>query len=203
MADQQGWQAAGSERFRPVIAFMSVQADDRLLEIGCGNGACVEMICPLLDTGSIVAIDRSEKMIVRAESRNARNIASGKAAFVVSALDAFRPADRFGKVFAVNVNLFWIDPRRELDAVRGLLAPGGALFLFFQPPAGSDVFALQDKLRDKLEASAFRIVRQAETRSPGIVTACVEARPERPQRAGGVAVVSREVAGTGRSGRRG
>jgi trans-aconitate methyltransferase len=150
MADQQGWQAAGSERFRPVIAFMSVQADDRLLEIGCGNGACVEMICPLLDTGSIVAIDRSEKMIVRAESRNARNIASGKAAFVVSALDAFRPADRFGKVFAVNVNLFWIDPRRELDAVRGLLAPGGALFLFGLPhrPAGGDALARdRDRLR--------------------------------------------------------
>jgi cyclopropane fatty-acyl-phospholipid synthase-like methyltransferase len=67
MADQQGWQAAGSERFRPAIAFMSVQAGDRLLEVGCCNGACVEMLCPRLDTGSILAIDHSACLEARPE----------------------------------------------------------------------------------------------------------------------------------------
>ncbi|HEX4907919.1 MAG TPA: hypothetical protein VFW32_04950, partial [Actinomycetes bacterium] len=38
----------------------------------------------------------------------------------------------FDKVFAMNVNLFWVRvPAGELDLIRAVLKPGGTLFLFY------------------------------------------------------------------------
>lgn len=171
-----GWQAAGAERFRHVIDFMEPRPDDRLLEIGCGNGVSVAMICDLLADGHITAIDRSRKMIERAVARNAAHIAAGKAALLAGALNDAPLSGPFGKVFAVNVNVFWMKPARELARVKALLAPGGSLFLFYQPPAGTDVAALQEKLRRNLEEAGLKVARAAQTSTSAIVTSCMEAK---------------------------
>jgi SAM-dependent methyltransferase len=61
----------------------------------------------------------------------------------LEAADVLREGERFDKVFAMNVNLFWVrSPGRELDLIRRLLRPGGALYLFYgydgaSPPAGA------------------------------------------------------------------
>jgi SAM-dependent methyltransferase len=94
------------------------------------------LICPLLTTGTITAIDRSEIAISAALLRNEDHVAAGKVSFRHTALeDMTGPARSFDKIFAVNVNLFWLDAARGLDVVRKLLAPGGTLFLFYEPPS--------------------------------------------------------------------
>ena len=54
------------------------------------------------------------------------------------ALEALQPSDvlagteRVDKVVAVNVNLFWVrSPAKELDLLKRLLGPDGALYLFY------------------------------------------------------------------------
>jgi SAM-dependent methyltransferase len=121
--------------------------DDRLLEIGCGPGVAVALICERLVGGRIVALDRSATAIGRAEKRNAAHIAAGRAVLRRVALEELQPSDvlvdgqRFDKIFALNVNLFWVrSPAKELELIERLLAPGGALYLFYgyggRPVAG-------------------------------------------------------------------
>jgi SAM-dependent methyltransferase len=117
---------------------MAPGPDELLLEIGCGPGVAVGAVGERLAGGRIVAIDRSPTAIERATRRNAEHVAAGRAVLLTRALEELEPADvlrggeRFDKVFAMNVNLFWVrTPSRELALVRRLLVPGGALYLFY------------------------------------------------------------------------
>ncbi|HEX6678855.1 MAG TPA: class I SAM-dependent methyltransferase [Actinomycetes bacterium] len=138
---------AGPRHPRWAVATLDPGPDDLLLEIGCGSGVAVAMVCERLVGGKVVAIDRSATAISRATKRNAEHVAAGRAVLLTMALEQLRPADvlgrqeRFSKVFAMNVNLFWVrTPAKELDLVKRLLAPGGALYLFYgyggSPAAG-------------------------------------------------------------------
>jgi SAM-dependent methyltransferase len=123
---------------RWAVELLSPGPDDQLLEIGCGPGVAVGLLCERLVGGRIVAIDRSTTAISRAERRNAAHVAAGKAVLRTVALERLRPGDllgapeRFDKVFAMNVNLFWVrSAAKELDLIKRLLAPGGTLYLFY------------------------------------------------------------------------
>ena len=62
------------EHVRWVVETLGVGPDDHLLEIGCGPGVAVALICERLVSGRIVAIDRSATAISRATRRNAEHI---------------------------------------------------------------------------------------------------------------------------------
>jgi SAM-dependent methyltransferase len=126
------------ERISWAVRTLDPAPDDHLLEIGCGPGVAVSIVCEALTGGRILAIDRSPTAIARATRRNADCIAAGKAVLRAAALESLQPADLlehgqgFDKVFAMNVNLFWVhSPARELDLIRTVLQPGGSLFLFY------------------------------------------------------------------------
>lgn len=118
---------------------LDVGPDDEILEIGCGAGVAVSLICERLDRGRITAIDRSPQAVDRAARRNAPHIAAGKAR--VSCLDladAGQLGHQYDKIFAVNVNLFWtrgIDV--ELDVVKSLMRPRARLCLCYETPSGA------------------------------------------------------------------
>jgi hypothetical protein len=62
---------------------------------------------------------------------------SRKAEFLVATLEDLDLGDRrFDKIFAVRVGLFHRDPDRARSIVERWLAPGGAVFAFFDPPSG-------------------------------------------------------------------
>ena len=129
-----------------------------LLEIGCGHGVLAGLVCERLAAGSLVAIDRSARMIAVAQKRNAAHVAAGRVSFHVSELaDAGFGGRRFDRIFAVNVNVFWTDPRRELEAVRRLLKPGAGLDLFYEPPGAAQAGKIKTLLGEKLTACGFEI----------------------------------------------
>jgi SAM-dependent methyltransferase len=131
--------AKASERQAWVVETLAVDPADRVLEVGCGHGVAVSLICERLTTGRVVAIDRSRTMIDAATKRNREHVASGKAEFLTVALeDADFGAERFDKVFAVHVAAFWRRPAETLGAVREALVPGGSLSLFAQEPGWRD-----------------------------------------------------------------
>jgi SAM-dependent methyltransferase len=129
------------------VETLGLRPTDHVLEIRCGHGLAVPLVCDRLRRGTLTAIDRSPKMIAVAEKRNRILVASGKAAFETVALaDADLGRRRFSKISAINVNLFWTDPAAELPVVRKLLRPDGVLYLFYQPPNPAQLKPLAAKL---------------------------------------------------------
>lgn len=127
------------ERVSRAVRVLDVAPDDQLLEIGCGRGVAVSVIGAALRGGRIVAIDRSATMVRLARERNAEHVAAGRAEFQVTALEnASLPFQRFDKVFAINVNLFWAgDGSLGHEVVRRALKPSGALYLFCEAPTAA------------------------------------------------------------------
>ena len=126
-----------SERLRSIVEQLDIGPDDRVLEIGCGHGVAATLVCERLEGGHLTAVDRSAKMIQAATRRNAAHVEAGRAEFLVADLEDLDLGERrFDKIFAVRVGLFHRDPERARGFVERWLAPGGAVFVFFDPPSG-------------------------------------------------------------------
>ncbi|MCX2947437.1 class I SAM-dependent methyltransferase [Lentzea sp. NEAU-D7] len=124
-----------SERLRGVVGQLAVRPGDRVLEVGCGQGVAATMVCQLLSTGTLTAIDRSTKMIEAATRRNAAYVASGRAEFLIASLEDMNLGDRrFDLVFAVRVGLFHRDPGRAHALLEPWLAPGARVLSFYDVP---------------------------------------------------------------------
>jgi SAM-dependent methyltransferase len=167
------------ERVVWAVQTLAVRPGDRLLEIGCGRGAAVSLICERLVDGRITAIDRSAVVIDAAARRNAECVRAGKAVFRCAELAAAEFAgERFDKVFAVNVNLFWVRPAdRELRLVGRLLRPGGTLSLFYEPPTADLLADLRARTVGALTAAGFSGIKAVAPSSRARPLLCVVASP--------------------------
>src|SRR4051794_31966175 len=150
--------AKASERFVWAFDTLEVRLADRLLEVGCGHGVMVSLVCDRLTTGMITAIDRSPKMIEMATRRNREHVDAGRAVLEAVALEDANLGDRrFDKVFAFNVAPFWQQPEAALGAVREHLARGGAVYLFWDARhcAPQRAREIGDELADRLREGGF------------------------------------------------
>jgi ubiquinone/menaquinone biosynthesis C-methylase UbiE len=145
-----------SERLRWAVEVLDVEPRDRVLEVGCGHGVAVSLVCERLDGGRITAVDRSAKMIEQARRRNRE--AGYRARFVEASIEeADLGGETFDKAFAVHVAALE-RPGPALDAVRGRLRPGGRLYLFSQAPGWrieSQAAEFAERVAQKLAAAGF------------------------------------------------
>ncbi|MGF1626435.1 MAG: SAM-dependent methyltransferase [Alphaproteobacteria bacterium] len=160
--------AAVPERLVWAARRLGFAPGDRLLEIGCGQGVAASLVCAGLTGGRLVGLDRSPFAIAAALRRNAVHVAAGRAAFLEASLaGADLAGDRFDIAFAVNVNLFWLKPARELPVVRAALAPGAPLHLFYQPPDARRTAPILERLHGNLGCAGFVVDKvHRETRGP-------------------------------------
>ncbi len=146
-----------AERLVWAVRTLAVEPGDRLLEIGCGRGVAVSLVCEKLGGGTIAAIDRSPKMIEAATRRNAEHVAAGMASFQTASLDrAALDGALFDRIFAINVGLFWRRrPVHEMEVLYKHLAPEGSLYLFHEPPPGSAAHPTSGPILATLQESGF------------------------------------------------
>jgi cyclopropane fatty-acyl-phospholipid synthase-like methyltransferase len=126
---------AGSipDRIRAAVESLEIRPTDRVLEIGAGPGVSVDLVAQRLRGGTITAIDRSAVAVERALGRNEAHVAAGRAVIRHLSLEELEPeGERYDKVFAIDVNLFWTRAAGpELELIRSRLRPGGSLHLFY------------------------------------------------------------------------
>jgi SAM-dependent methyltransferase len=170
-----------SERFVWAVDTLQVRPIDRLLEVGCGHGVAVSLVCERLTTGTITAIDRSPKMIEMATRRNREHVDAGRATLRAVALEqAALGEGQFDTIFAFNVAPFWLQPQAALDAVGKHLGPDGAVYVFwdarhFAPPRFRD---LGNELADRLREGGLSVDRVlVEERVRPVPVVCVVGRP--------------------------
>jgi trans-aconitate methyltransferase len=171
-----------AERLVWAVDTMGVGPTDRLLEIGCGHGVAVSLVCERLDGGSITAIDRSPTMIEMARKRNADCVAAGVASFQAAELrDADLGGARFDKIFAIHVGVFLRGrPARELAVIKRHLTPGDTLYLVDQPLVPDQAGPTVQRLSAVLEANGFRVGDVLVRDLAGGRVTCVVAQPEPP-----------------------
>ena len=149
---------------------------DRLLEVGCGHGVAVSLVCERLRSGSITAVDRSRKMTEMASERNREH--GAKARFVTGSIEQVNlGGETYDKAFAIHVAVLH-RPGPALEAVRERLRPGGFLHIFSQAPGWSDhrdpeKFAAE--LAVTLEGGGFERARTSVARTGAAYSAAVAA----------------------------
>ena len=138
---------------------LAPRSGERILEIGCGTGAAVDLICRTEPQCRVTAIDRSAKMTEAASARNAVHVAAGIADVInADLLDAELEEHSYDKIFLFNLNVFWMDPAAEMAAVKRLLASGGRCFIFHQPPPGGDTTEYAAAFEKNLRQNGFNVV---------------------------------------------
>ena len=146
-------------RIRWAVDVLDVQPDDQVLEIGCGPGAAAGLIASRLEKGRLLAIDRSESGVDRTKRRNAALVESGR--LVVRHIDLATlrvPVKRLDKVFAFNVNLFWVrECHNEVALLHERLNPGGAVHLFYDASRRDQVPMIVEKASAALAQGDFRV----------------------------------------------
>ena len=157
-------------RIKWAVDLMDVQPGDQVLEIGCGPGAGAEAICARLETGKLFAIDRSESGVDRTKRRNQKYVDAGR--LVVRQIDLATlrvPVKRLNKVFAFNVNLFWVrDCADEVALLHERVLPGGSVQLFYDASRPDQVPMMVEKASAALQQAGFRIS-VVEQKAPAVV----------------------------------
>jgi len=157
-------------RIRWAVEFMDVQPGDHVLEIGCGPGAGAELICQRLETGKLFAIDRSESGVDRTRRRCKRYVDAGRLTVRQIDLATLRvPVKRLHKVYAFNVNLFWVRAcRDEVALLHERVLPGGVVHLFYDATRADQVKDIKEKASAALAEGGFR-VSVTENENPAVV----------------------------------
>ncbi len=139
------------------VELLDVQPTDHILEIGCGPGHAIALVCAMLSSGTITAIDRSEIAVARARARNAACLATGRARIERRTLTEANLGGRFAKIFAINVNAFWTTPAPSFAALARLLRPTGKAYLIYEPPSAARLRGARDSLPARFEEHRFHV----------------------------------------------
>lgn len=105
-----------------LIRELNIAGSERILDLGCGDGALTAQLAALAPQGSVLGIDASRGMIDAAKTHVADNLS-----FAVRDINDLDFANEFDIVFS-NATLHWIkDHDALLRNVHRALKPGGVL----------------------------------------------------------------------------
>jgi len=133
-----------------LIAELDLQGTERILDLGCGDGALSAYIADLVPHGEVVGIDASRGMIEAARSKVRKNLR-----FLLMDINELNDVGQFDVVFS-NATLHWVkDHRRLLRSVdRALLGGGRLRFNFAGEGNCSHFFSV---IREAMSAEEFAV----------------------------------------------
>jgi ubiquinone/menaquinone biosynthesis C-methylase UbiE len=116
-----------------VNELMSVQIDDRIIEIGFGTGKLIYRMAQQIDIGLIEGVDFSKVMVSIARKRNKKNITNGKVKILEGNFDEMPfEKESFTKACSINTLYFWPEPAQTAKKIAKILKPDGKLILAFE-----------------------------------------------------------------------
>ncbi len=142
---------------RWAVGVLDLRAGDRVLEVGGGTGASARLVCEVLTTGHLLAVDRSAAATARISRSCADLVEAGRLTVVTGDLAGLDvPSGSLDVAFSVDVNTFWTsDAARELAVLRRVLAPRGRLAACYGTD-GPTSSRLRERILDPVAANVRR-----------------------------------------------
>ncbi|WP_420977344.1 class I SAM-dependent methyltransferase [Bacillus vallismortis] len=111
-----------------MIDFIDIQENDRILEIGTGNGTLFKNISEKLEKGSLKSIDASKRKVRNISRANRKNMGTGE---IIHGYPENIPFDdrTFNKVFSLHTVQSCTDMRLALREIYRVLQIDGRLFI--------------------------------------------------------------------------
>ncbi len=132
-----------------LIEGLQLNGTERVLDLGCGDGALTEQIADLVPGGEVVGIDASVGMIDTARSKECDNLH-----FLLMDIRDLDFDSDFDLIFS-NAALHWVkDHRRLLQSVRRALCDGGKIRFSFAGDGNCSHFF--EVIREAMALGAFR-----------------------------------------------
>ena len=176
-------QVRPSNRLRNLrtLELLDIRPGDRVLELGFGPGLAVKRASELATSGKVVGIDHSALMLREARRRNAVEIRTGRVELLLGSANALpRFEERFDKVLAVNVFMFWEDPVSVLAGLRGVMKSGAVIALTLQPRRSGatvgDTRAAAERMATALRDAGYETIRTELMEMAPVAAACVLGR---------------------------
>jgi trans-aconitate methyltransferase len=134
-----------------LIAELGLQGTERVLDLGCGDGALTARIAALVPRGQVTGIDASRGMIAAALPK-----ACGNLRFVRMDINDLSFSGEFDVAFS-NATLHWVkDHQRLYKNVNRALRPGGRIrFNFASQGNCSHFFRVAREAMSQTEFSAY------------------------------------------------
>lgn len=105
------------------IDLLTLTADSRVLDLGCGNGWASRLIAARVPKGKVTGIDVSDQMIALSQSESK---AFANVEFRVASAEALPFADgEFTHAFSMESIYYYGDMARALAEIRRVISPGG------------------------------------------------------------------------------
>jgi ubiquinone/menaquinone biosynthesis C-methylase UbiE len=130
------WAAAGrgdemenhhSDITDQTIPLMELQANDRVLDLGCGTGWASRRLARIVTSGEVVGIDVADEMLRRAEQTSA---GIAKVRYVWGSAEGIPAQDNyFTKVLSVESFYYYADQEKALKELHRVIKPSGKLFI--------------------------------------------------------------------------
>ena len=112
------------------LTCLDLQAASRVLDIGCGGGACLQKMAQTVTAGHLTGVDYSAVSVAQSRALNAAAIAQGRMGIAEGSVEALPFADAaFDRIVTVESFYFWPNPQENLREVRRVLAPSGIFVL--------------------------------------------------------------------------
>lgn len=129
-----------------LIAELNLRGDERILDLGCGDGVLTAKLAQVVPGGSVLGIDSSQNMIAAAEA-----LAGERLQFKRLDINELNFDSGFELVFS-NATLHWVkDHRRLLNNVYKALRPGGFCRFNFAADGNCSTFngVVRELMRDQ------------------------------------------------------
>lgn len=114
------------ERGLDLVAALSIKGDERILDVGCGDGQVTAALARRVPQGSVVGLDISERMIVGAQTTYAdiKNLS-----FVCHDIATFSTQEKFDVIVSFNT-FHWVENQPEaIKNIYNALKKGGRFFM--------------------------------------------------------------------------
>jgi len=131
-----------------------IQADWRILDVGCGGGQTIRRLAAKASTGHVSGIDYSDASVAVARRTNAGVIEAGRVDVQQGSVSHLPyPDAAFDLVTAVETHYYWPDLPSNLREILRVLKPGGRFVLIAE--------AFKGRRADWLYAPVMRLLLSA------------------------------------------